>query len=265
MDKFYQRNLVKEKLQDYVLNFVYNDKDFKNLIFTGGTDLRKLYNLPRLSEDLDFDFKGNFNIFYFEEKIKKYFLSDKKINLKETKIAGNKKTIFLKFLASEFLSQKSVFSKEIIFVRCDFSKLKNKFSETEVIPFSSGEFNFFVLSYDLSTLFANKIAAFLERKFFKGDKQKISFKGRDLFDIVWFINLSAQSGFKLKPNWKVLQSFFPKQTKEKLVNKLLEKSILIEEKEVRLDLTPFIGDRDYLDNFLKSYKETIKNKAIFLI
>ena len=50
------RSALKEVLQDYVLNFVYNNKTYKDLIFTGGTCLRKVYGLPRLSEDLDFDY-----------------------------------------------------------------------------------------------------------------------------------------------------------------------------------------------------------------
>ncbi len=40
----------------YILNFIYNDSQYKNLIFTGGTCLRKIYGLSRLSEDLDFDY-----------------------------------------------------------------------------------------------------------------------------------------------------------------------------------------------------------------
>lgn len=56
MEKLYQRNLIKDKLQNYILYFVYNSKDFQDLVFTGGTCLRKIYNLPRLSENLNFDY-----------------------------------------------------------------------------------------------------------------------------------------------------------------------------------------------------------------
>src|SRR3989339_692329 len=97
MNKYYQRNLIKEKLQVSILNFVYNSKKFNKLIFTGGTCLRKLYNLPRLSEDLDFDYSKEFDIEDFGVEIKKYLISYEKFNNIEIKIANNKRTIFIKF------------------------------------------------------------------------------------------------------------------------------------------------------------------------
>lgn len=48
------RNLLKEYLHYFVLDFIYNS-EFKDLIFYGGSCLRILYDLPRMSEDLDFE------------------------------------------------------------------------------------------------------------------------------------------------------------------------------------------------------------------
>src|SRR3989339_667078 len=49
-------NLIKEHLQNIVLEYIYGNKELNHkLIFTGGTCLRFCFNLPRLSEDLDFD------------------------------------------------------------------------------------------------------------------------------------------------------------------------------------------------------------------
>lgn len=97
MNKLYQRNLKKEKLQDYILNFVYNNRKFKRLIFTGGTCLRKIYGLNRLSEDLDFDYTDDFNINDFSKEIEKYLISKEKFTNVELKIANNQKTVFIKF------------------------------------------------------------------------------------------------------------------------------------------------------------------------
>ncbi len=51
-------NYLKEYLQYPVLNFIYNSKDYKDFVFTGGSCLRVCFNAPRLSEDLDFDLKA---------------------------------------------------------------------------------------------------------------------------------------------------------------------------------------------------------------
>ena len=67
-------------------------------------------------------------------------------------------------------------------------------------------------------MFGNKIEAFLEREFFKGSEQTMSFKGRDVFDIAWFIQLSAKSGFVLKPEWKNLEKDL-KMKKEAIIKK----------------------------------------------
>ncbi|MEW6103904.1 MAG: nucleotidyl transferase AbiEii/AbiGii toxin family protein [bacterium] len=49
------RNYLKEHLQLYILDFVYNRSYGKELIFTGGSCLRFCFGLNRVSEDLDFD------------------------------------------------------------------------------------------------------------------------------------------------------------------------------------------------------------------
>ncbi len=263
MDKYYQRNLVKDKLQDYVLNFVYNDKVYKKLIFTGGTALRKLYNLPRLSEDLDFDYPTalDFDIRLFNKRLQTYFRSLPQVQLIGTKLANNQKTIFLKFSASDFLPRSIISPNEVIFIRCDFSEILTQNYKTEVTPFISNEFNFFIVSYDLPTLFANKITAFLERQFFKSKTQTISFKGRDLFDIYWFVNLSAKSGFKLKPNWNILGKIFPQLSREQIIDALIEKVERIKPQDILLDISPFIKDKEYLLNFMQNYRSTITTKA----
>ena len=48
-NRFLVRNLVKEEIQNYILNFVYQNPVYQQLIFTGGTALRKLYGLDRLN------------------------------------------------------------------------------------------------------------------------------------------------------------------------------------------------------------------------
>lgn len=110
---FFERNVKKEQLQDVILQYVCNTSTYNKLIFTGGTCLRKVYGLNRLSEDVDFDIPKdlNFDIHVFAKDIKKYLLSLREYTSIETKIPGSNQTVFIKF-------------PDNIFVRCDFTLIQ---------------------------------------------------------------------------------------------------------------------------------------------
>ena len=91
------RTVIKEALQDYILYFVYNNKAYKELIFTGGTALRKIYGLPRLSEDIDFDSIKSFDVQTFAFEVLSHFTKNLQYREVETKISGNNRTVFIKF------------------------------------------------------------------------------------------------------------------------------------------------------------------------
>jgi len=255
MNTLYQRNLIKEELQDVLLNFIYNSEKYKNLIFTGGTCLRKLYSLPRLSEDLDFDFQDAFSSEAFAEDVQTYLRSEVQLSPVEVKVANNKRTVFVKFIQK---------SKEVIFVRCDFSPSKIRKEDTEVNPYYGKKYNFFIRNYTLKALFTNKMRAFLELIYFKGDAQEISFKGRDVFDIVWFIQLSAKSRFDLRPDWERLEKEL-QLGKQEIINRVIEKASAIKEDDVRADLSAFIERDADLQGFLESYEDVVKSKLKYLI
>ena len=70
----YIRNKLKELLQIYVINYIYTDLRYnKNLIFTGGTCLKIIYDLPRLSEDLDFDYLNDIDTTQLIDEVEEYF------------------------------------------------------------------------------------------------------------------------------------------------------------------------------------------------
>lgn len=253
MNRLFQRNLIKEKLQDYVLNFVYTDKVYKKLIFTGGTCLRKIYNLPRLSEDLDFDFSFEFSIDDFASKLNQYLTAKEGFKNVEMKIANNQKTVFVKFRQE---------NEEVIFVRCDFSQVVGTV-KTEINPYYGEKFTLYILSYDLSFLLTNKIEAFLRRDFYKGSSQTVSFKGRDLFDIVWFIQRSAKSDPSLKPDWSKLERDL-KLEKSEILQEIINKVRRIRPQDVFLDLSAFVESQEELDSFIQNYQEVIEKKLRLL-
>lgn len=246
MINLYQRNLIKERLQDDVLNFVYNNSKYNQLVFTGGTCLRKAYGLNRLSEDLDFDFlpELNFSIQAFAKDVGEALAV-------ETKISGNQNTVFLQF-------------PDDVFVRCDFSPITTGAYQIEKKLIMADNRQFFVTAYDLPTLFANKIVAFLRRNFFKGKFQKVPFKGRDIYDIYWLLQLSARTGYKLQPNTKRLLVLLELKSVEEVRELVKEKIALVDAQFVYDDLYPLIESREFLEQFLVDFAKTI-NEQIDLV
>lgn len=68
-DTNYQRVLVKEFLIKKILKFIYTHPLYLDCIFTGGTCLRIVYDLPRLSEDIDIDIHQVKNKEYIPERL----------------------------------------------------------------------------------------------------------------------------------------------------------------------------------------------------
>jgi hypothetical protein len=50
-----RRNALKEELQFYVLNFIYHHSEYGKWIMYGGSALRIIHGLDRMSVDLDFE------------------------------------------------------------------------------------------------------------------------------------------------------------------------------------------------------------------
>lgn len=263
---FYVRNVLKEEIQNYILQYIYNSAEYKELIFTGGSCLRKVYGLPRLSEDLDFDYVTSFVIESFADNIRNYFISNLQYKEIETKLSGNNNTVFVKFpsLLKDLNLVESRDETSLLFVRCDFSKESIGLFKTEVNSLSTADFTFFLKNYDLSTLFANKLHAFLTREFFKGGNQTIAFKGRDVFDIVWFIERSKKDNFKLKPNWERLLKEFPDRSARDLINAIVDKAQKIDSSKVYQDLAPFIESEQNIKMFCDNFATIIKQEAQYL-
>lgn len=243
----YERNANKEKLQDVILSFVYNTRSYNDLIFTGGTCLRKVYGLNRLSEDLDFDIPKDvsFDITEFAKDIKKYLSA-------QIKISGNAQTVFIKF-------------PDNIFVRCDFTVAATATYQTQQSFITADNRQFLVLSYDLPTLWANKITAFLTRSFFKGKFQNIPFKGRDIYDMYWLLQLSAKTGYTLRPNVNQLASLLGTQSLDDIANQISEKLERVDPRFVIDDVSPLIDSPDMIARFAESFRDDITQQIRYIL
>jgi predicted nucleotidyltransferase component of viral defense system len=242
-NRIYVRNLLKEELQVYVLNFIYTS-EYKNLIFTGGTALRRFYNLPRLSEDLDFDIEGDsFDFEKFQDDIGNYFKKNLQYQDLEVKLKNN--TIFLRFPVLKEIGFSAMNDTNILFLRIDFAYAKGKRSNTELRLFSAYDFSFLARLYDFPTLFDNKVSAFLSRDYKKGGNQQESFKGRDAFDVVWMIEEAKKTGIKLLINTALRDA-------------ILKKAEKISSNDLYNDLIPFFADINFVKGFCNNYYSLVK-------
>jgi hypothetical protein len=250
----FKRNLLKEYLQVFALDFIYSDEKYGQLIFYGGSVLAHCHGLPRLSEDLDFvDLSGKIEMENLAKDFEEYFKKELGLSLK-TKT--QKFRIYLKFpiLARLGLAGGSksdwLHLKIEVFDGSDFCK-KHK---TEIRPFFKFNHSVLIRTFDLPTLMATKIRAILNRKWEKTDKQGnvlISVKGRDYFDLMWYL----QKG--ISPNLACVKEV---KDAEELKKKLLSIVENIDTRSIVLDLENFISDRNFAKNLGKNIKDILKNE-----
>lgn len=229
-----RRAILREYLQVIILNSIYKHRLGKLMFFTGGTALRFFYNLPRFSEDLDFDTPG-----LEPEEFKEL--------LKTIKEGLDKEGIFLD-LSTE--KRKNLFIAELYFQ--DLMKLSGiadkrgldlmlkieiyqpgwrlKY-ESEVLSLYGYNFTSVLLSK--GNMFAEKILALFKRKM-----------GRDIFDTLFMLKkkfpLNEQvlraNGLEGKASELILEYFrkLPEKELKTLANQI--KPFLFKEDEVELIL-----------------------------
>lgn len=247
----YLRNLLKEQLHYYVLNFVYNSKYSQDFVFKGGTCLRFCFDLPRLSEDLDFDVV-NFNNFSFEEfvdDLEEYFVKKIKYANFSVKVSGVNKLIYIRFPVLKkvgFPVRPDKPTDDILFVRIDLSAVRGIGYETIYKVKSSYDFSFLIKSYSLPDLLAGKVAAILGRRLKEGGEFLPRFKGRDFFDVFFLL----QKGVSV--NFGYLSSIIgvkEKSTLKKLFNEKIKEAVK-KKQYLKEDLMPFFMDQNFVQNFI---------------
>src|SRR3989344_2972574 len=123
----YLRSSIKEYLQIIVLDYIYRTNEYKsNLIFTGGTCLRHLYGIDRLSEDLDFDYLDLVNSEEFASKLEQYFISSLKYLDLKISIKQQGKQILLKFPLLRKLGMAGPNDSEMLYIKIDISQVTGR-------------------------------------------------------------------------------------------------------------------------------------------
>jgi predicted nucleotidyltransferase component of viral defense system len=247
-------NYLKEYIQYLVLSLLYNQNRYKKLVFKGGSCLRICYGLPRLSEDLDFDYdpkQFSSDVLtelgkYLQKEIKnKYFAGV------ETKIQSQKR-LYLKFPFLYSLSLASRSESNKLYVKIEVSDKIEPYSSFEITPISQYGFNFITQHYDLSSLMVGKINALLYRLWFKGKKQEIDIKGRDFYDLFWFMQK------KVEPNWAMLKKTTGIKNQKELKTALVQRiKKTVTTQKLNYDLKNFISDQTFVEDFSRNYLNII--------
>jgi len=252
------RNRLKEYLHYFVLDFIYNS-EFKNMVFYGGSCLRIVYDLPRMSIDLDFEADKETDFNKLKKSLEKHFsvtlkLKDK-FYIRGEKKGKNVNRIFLNFPLMNEIGLSS-HKDEVLKVRIDIMSVPKEYLK-KLIPLltlkSKYGKGFVIRHYDLSTLFASKLAAILDRPqkgFSVGEEEKkINFKGRDFYDLWWYMDR------KILPNEKMLKLKNIKGSVGDVFNKI---ALFISKRKlkegIKNDLEPLFFKPDFANNFADNFR-----------
>lgn len=196
-------NRIREYIQSYLLYVIYKKKIFSNLVFTGGTALRFVHKIRRFSEDVDFSLSANAKGYDFDQMIKdvshEFKLAGYEIEIKHS----SERTVhsaLLKFSGILFEAGLSPLKSQKIAIKMEVDSNPPKGSKEESSVYN-GLFTFYMVNYDLASLFAGKTHAVLCRKYAKG---------RDWYDLLWYL-----TNFKeLEPNFTMLNNAMAQTEKD---------------------------------------------------
>lgn len=202
-DELQKRSVVREYLQARVLQSLQDAGAFQSWAFLGGTALRFLYGIPRYSEDLDFSLKNKHLDCNFEKTLKKVKSTfEAETYALNIKVAGEKTVMsaLLKFPGLLMEMGCSPHASENLTIKCEVDTNPPDGAKTEstiIRRFVTVN----IRHYDKASLLAGKLHAILQRKYTKG---------RDLYDLVWYLsspswpapNIPLLNSALKQSNWK---------------------------------------------------------------
>jgi len=258
-----RRNALKEELQYYVLNFVYHHPSYSRWIMYGGSALRIIHGLDRMSVDLDFEISDEVTENYLAElkdKLETHFRdtygADE--NYLTVKIV-NGRGLLLKFYLGEALELGH--ASQQVHVKIDLNNFIAPKTVTERRPINRNGLSFVIITYNMGALMASKLAAI----FLRGERGVGSAvyeeKGRDIYDLLWYMNQ------KIVPDFDYLRAKVDGlDDLRKLFDKLTIKMNSVNDENLKQDLLPMFVDHtsinSWLDNWRESYYQLVEKYDI---
>lgn len=239
-------NALKEIIQEVVLLGLWRSKFYEKAVFYGGSALRIIHKLDRFSEDLDF------SLIAPEKKfdMKKY-LGSVKAELElwgfevstEGKDKKNRSTIESAFIKANTLIHLIKIDTNLKTHKNAVMKIKLEIDIDPAAGFTSEDkyhlhpIPFTIKTMALPSLFAGKVHALLCRT------RQTNIKGRDWYDMIWFIKNSIPCELNYLKN-KMVQTghvdMSESLTKERLAQLLTEKIKEIDFDQAKKDVEPFL-------------------------
>jgi predicted nucleotidyltransferase component of viral defense system len=265
LSSIYIKSLLKEYLQVYVLNFIYSNRKYNQcFLFTGGTCLRHCFGLNRLSEDLDFDLKKPLDVPEFKALLENYFKKEYLHNDVQISVQKRGSQITLKFPVLRKLNLASDTESDFLYVKIDLSNMVSQIYDQLTTLQTINQFNYMVTHYDLSSLMAGKFNAILTRNKLMGKENNQVVKGRDFFDLLWFLDK------KIKLNLPRLNDLLSSDHSlphiMSMVDAKVEEAIHNNRQSFKQDLLPFINNPNFLEDYLNNYQKNYNiNKEYLLV
>ena len=180
-----KRNVLREYLQAHILFSFQAERAFEQLAFVGGTALRFLHGLRRYSEDLDFSLERP-EAYQFQRLLNRVESDFTKAGFDVTvhpRELSPVNSAFVRFpgLLYEFGLSPHQTEKLAVKIEVDTSPPGGATLQTTVI---NRHFLVALQHYDLPSLMAGKLHALLSRGYTKG---------RDLYDLLWYLSRSEQT------------------------------------------------------------------------
>jgi len=251
-----KRILLKEALQSYVLDFLYNHPHYRHLNFYGGTCLHVIFNLNRLSEDLDFDNNENLELASLENDLVDMFknaLGYEETIAKSQRSAQGILRVTLKFPLLKDLGL-SAHPNESLHLKVEVSH-HEQVAEIQHTPVFYHGRSFVPAHFSLETMMAGKMIACLERSFQRG-REGAFIKGRDFYDLLWFM----QQGVQPLEN-KLSQDGGQAYTVHSAMSALQEKIQGIRVSDLAVDLLPMFESRSYIESWLENFHANFERYA----
>jgi predicted nucleotidyltransferase component of viral defense system len=232
-------HITREYLQLLILKILFDRGFYKNLAFVGGTALRFLYGLRRFSEDLDFSL-FNKPGYRFDDVLKGvvYDLAKAGFSL-DIKASPNPpvQAVVFKFKSILFDLGLSDYKAEKLAIKYEVDANPPKGAKTETSLITQ-HFVFTVTHFDIPSLYALKLHACFFRKYTKG---------RDFYDLLWYLGKREVPNFKLLNNAIEQTEHKKAKVNEDNFKEFLKESLAkIDFAQAKKDVARFIEDKNEL-------------------
>lgn len=243
-----KRILLKEVLQGHVLDFLYNHPRYRRLNFYGGTCLHVVYDLNRLSEDLDFDNSVGIDLATLPDDLLGLFRASLGYEPAEVKPQQGGNGILRVTLKLPVLNELglSPYRNEALHLKVEISHHQQVAVLQNTAVFYRGR-SFVPSHFSLETMMAGKMLACLERNFQHG-RDGAFIKGRDYYDLLWFM----QKGIHPLEE-KLARDGAQPYTIQSAMLTLKAKTDSISSSDLAVDLLPMFESRTFIETWLESF------------